>query len=112
MLAVYSFLHEAAATRAWLALPLPAARPPVPDPIPAGLPSPPCRAGAHAIDIRNALKGHPYAEEMPERVGPDPEPEAAAEPAAEAEADQPAAKEQPKGLPALGPKPSKKKAEA
>jgi hypothetical protein len=49
---------------------------------------------------------------MPEIVGPDPEPEAAAEPAAEAEADQPAAKEQPKGLPALGPKPSKKKAEA
>ena len=84
----------------------------MPDPIPAGLPSPPCRAGAHAIDIRNALKGHPYAEEMPEIVGPDPEPEAAAEPAAEAEADQPAAKEQPKGLPALGPKPSKKKAEA
>ncbi|KAI7841257.1 hypothetical protein COHA_005030 [Chlorella ohadii] len=56
-------------------------------------------AGAHPIDIRNALKGHPCADQMAEIIGPEPEPEA---PAAAAEE-----KEAPKGIPSLG-KPKKK----
>lgn len=32
-------------------------------------------AGAHPVDIRNALKGHPMADQMPEIIGPEPEPE-------------------------------------
>ena len=67
-------------------------------------------AGAHAVDIRNALTGHPLAEELAVLIGPEPEPEAApAAPEAEAAA---AAAEAPKGLPALGPKPKKKDASA
>ncbi|EFN53322.1 hypothetical protein CHLNCDRAFT_58607 [Chlorella variabilis] len=60
-------------------------------------------AGAHATDIRNALKGHPMAEEMADIIGPEPEPEAAAAPKEEA-----AAKEAPKGLPSLDRKAKKK----
>lgn len=58
-------------------------------------------AGAAEVDIRNALKGHPMAAEMEELIGP--EPEAAVAAAAPEEA-----KEAPKGLPSLGPKPKKK----
>ena len=68
------------------------------------VPLPPClRSGAHATDIRNALKGHPMAEEMADIIGPEPEPEAAAAPKEEA-----AAKEAPKGLPSLDRKAKKK----
>ena len=69
-----------------------------------------CPAGAHATDIRNALKGHPMADQMADIIGPKPEPEApAAEAAAPAEAEPAApAEEAPKGLPSLGPKPKKK----
>ena len=68
-------------------------------------PSPP--AGAHPTDIRNALKGHPLADQMADIIGPEPEPEPAEAAAAAPEAE--AAAEAPKGLPALGPKPGKKK---
>ncbi|PRW59699.1 Tetratricopeptide repeat 1 [Chlorella sorokiniana] len=59
-------------------------------------------AGAHPIDIRNALKGHPCADQMPEIIGPEPELEAPAAAAGEEEK-----KEAPKGIPSLG-KPKKK----
>ncbi|KAL4859108.1 hypothetical protein ACK3TF_000883 [Chlorella vulgaris] len=66
-------------------------------------------AGAHSVDIRNALKGHPMAAEMADVIGPEPEPEPEPEaPKAEAKEE---AKEAPKGLPSLG-KPAKKKEEA
>ena len=39
---------------------------------PASLPPPP---GAHPVDIRNALKGHPLADQLEELIGPEPEPE-------------------------------------
>ncbi|PSC77038.1 Tetratricopeptide repeat 1 [Micractinium conductrix] len=63
------------------------------------------QAGAHPTDIRNALKGHPCADQMADIIGPEPEPEA---PAAE---DKKEEKEAPKGLPSLG-KPGKKKESA
>ena len=73
-------------------------------------PAPPTThcAGAHPIDIRNALKGHPLADQMADIIGPEPEPEAEAAEAAAPEAEA-AEAEAPKGLPALGPKPGKKK---
>ena len=58
-------------------------------------------AGAAEVDIRQALKGHPKAEEMEDIIGPDPEPVVPDTPAAEQEA--------PKGLPSLG---ARKKKEA
>lgn len=65
--------------------------------------------GAHSVDIRNALKGHPMAAEMADVIGPEPEPEPEPEaPKGEAKEE---AKEAPKGLPSLG-KPAKKKEEA
>lgn len=60
-------------------------------------------AGAHPVDIRNALKGHPMADQMPEIIGPEPEPE---QPATQEEPKE-EAKEAPKGLPSLDRKPKK-----
>lgn len=61
-------------------------------------------AGAAEVDIRQALKGHPKAEEMEDIIGPEPEPAVAAAPATPAPAE-----EAPKGLPSLG---ARKKKEA
>ncbi|KAL4458936.1 hypothetical protein ABPG75_013801 [Micractinium tetrahymenae] len=64
-------------------------------------------AGAHPTDIRNALKGHPMADQMPEIIGPEPEPEQASAPAAKEGEAKEEAKEAPKGLPSLDRKPKK-----
>lgn len=62
-------------------------------------------AGAAEVDIRQALKGHPKAEEMEDIIGPEPEPAAAATPATPAPAE-----EAPKGLPSLGARKKKESA--
>eukprot|EP00887_Chlorella_sp_A99_P006660 scaffold3.g6660.t1 len=61
---------------------------------------------AHEVDIRNALKGHPLAEELADLIGPEPEPAKAEEGKEEGKQGGEAAA--PKGLPAL-PKQGKKK---
>jgi tetratricopeptide (TPR) repeat protein len=63
-------------------------------------------AGAAESDIRQALKGHPKAEEMEDIIGPDPEPVTAPAPPPTPDTAAPvaaaAAADAPKGLPSLG----------
>ncbi|KAL6768271.1 hypothetical protein ACKKBF_B38460 [Auxenochlorella protothecoides x Auxenochlorella symbiontica] len=64
-------------------------------------------AGAHQVDIRNALKGHPLSEELADLIGPEPE-----EPEVSQDAPTEESTTAPKGLPALPSKSKKKEAEA
>lgn len=72
---------------------------PWPSPPPLTCPRAP-PAGAHPTDIRNALKGHPLADQMEDLIGPEPEPEAAVV-AAEAGGSGGAEKKEAKGLPSM-----------
>ena len=77
--------------------PLRAAGRPWPSPPPLTCPRAP-PAGAHPTDIRNALKGHPLADQMEDLIGPEPEPEAAVV-AAEAAAAAVRRRRRPRGCP-------------
>ncbi|KAK2076396.1 hypothetical protein QBZ16_000921 [Prototheca wickerhamii] len=66
-------------------------------------------AGAHELDVKNALKGHPMADELKDLIGDDEEAEAPAESAPVAKTEEAKA---PKGLPALPKAKAKAKAKA